>query len=50
LALRWKNIDFPAREIYIDSGNVYDEEIEPTNTSTARTVLLSDAALEALRR
>jgi integrase len=36
--------------MYIDSGNVYDEETESTKTSTARTVLLSEAALEALRR
>lgn len=50
LALRWKNIDFRTREMYIDSGNVYDEETESTKTSTARTVLLSEAALEALQR
>ena len=34
----------------MDSGSVYDEETEPTKTSTARTVLLSNAVLEALQR
>lgn len=50
LALRWKNIDFLAREMYIESANVYDEEADSTKTSTARTVLLSEVALEALVR
>ena len=50
IALRWKNIDFRRGEMNIEGGNVHDEETETTKTSQARTVLLSQPALEALSR
>jgi integrase len=48
IGLRWADIDFRAKEMLIEGGNVYDEETDTTKTSKARTVLLSEPAMEAL--
>ena len=50
IALQWKNVDFRKGEMLIDSATVYEEESDSTKTSTARTVKLTDRALEALER
>lgn len=50
IGLRWENVDFRAKEMLIEGGNVYDEEIDTTKTSKARTVPLSAPAYEALQR
>lgn len=50
IALQWGNVDFRKREMLVDRATVYDEESDSTKTSTARTVKLTDRALEALER
>jgi integrase len=49
IGLRWENIDFRAREMLIEGGNVYDEETDTTKTSKARVVLLSAMPCSASR-
>lgn len=44
IGLRWRNIDFRAKEMLIEGGNVYDEETDTTKTSKSRIVLLSARA------
>jgi integrase len=50
IGLRWENVDFRAKEMLIEGGNVYDEETDTTKTSKARIVLLSSPAFDALQR
>lgn len=50
IGLRWENIDFRAKEMLIEGGNVYDEETDTTKTSRSRIVLLSAPAFAALQR
>jgi integrase len=50
IGLRWEDIDFRAKEMRIEGGNVYDEETDTTKTSKCRIVLLSAPAFVALQR
>lgn len=42
-----ENVDFRAKEMLIEGGNVYDEETDTTKTSRSRILLLSAPAYEA---
>jgi integrase len=50
IGLRWENVDFRAKEMLIEGGNVYDEETDTTKTAKSRIVLLSAPAFVALQR